>query len=321
MIAMERSDKDSNKTFYNTQRDEDRRRFVEQPSKRYMGETLVDWIVPQLERGDRVLDVAGGSGTYASLIARTAGVSVVGVDISESMVRQRREDPSLPFNLVGDMEALPFASESFDAVIFVAALHHVPDALPALCEARRVLRPGGRMFAREPNSLRAGRASAAPIAGVSKEFRISLAYLADRARQAGFEVDEATGLLLTMRLVRRIVRSPSLGLYHTTHAADRVLGLIPGIDRLGEQCMLAATRPGPGGRESRDRAEVELADLLACPACEGRLVAGCDSFSCPACGSSYPVNDGVPMLLTGERRQHVSGGSPGDQASTASHPG
>ena len=107
-----------------------------------------------LRPGDTLLDVAGGSGTYASAIVRTLPVSVVGVDISESMVRQRFEDPLLEHNVVGDMEALPFRDGSFDAVMFVAALHHVPQPLRALEEARRVLRPGGRLFAFEPSSFR-----------------------------------------------------------------------------------------------------------------------------------------------------------------------
>ena len=77
------------------------------------------------------------------------------VDISPGVIAVRGEDPLLPENVVGDMEALPFEDEGFDAAMFIAALHHVPDPLPALSEAARVVRPGGQLFAFEPTSLRA----------------------------------------------------------------------------------------------------------------------------------------------------------------------
>lgn len=48
---------------------------------------------------------------------------------------------------------LPFRAESFDLVAFSSVLHHIPDRLPALAEARRVLRLGGMVFAFDPNLL------------------------------------------------------------------------------------------------------------------------------------------------------------------------
>ena len=154
---MERVDKEENRAFYDTHREHDRRRFEEHPSKAFLSETLVPWVVSALPPGARVADIAGGSGWYASRIVRSAQVTVVGLDISRSMIDQRAEDPMLTENLVGDMEALPFEDASFDAALFVGALHHVPDPLPALREAFRVVRPGGQLFAAEPCSLRVGR--------------------------------------------------------------------------------------------------------------------------------------------------------------------
>jgi hypothetical protein len=63
---MERLDKDSNRAFYDSERADDRRRFEEQPSKAFLAETLVPWVVSALEPGARLLDIAGGSGAYAS---------------------------------------------------------------------------------------------------------------------------------------------------------------------------------------------------------------------------------------------------------------
>src|SRR5205085_372102 len=127
--AVERPDRESNKAFYDSERENDRARFAREPSKLHTAELLVPWVKSCLRPGDRVLDIAGGSGSYASAIARAASVDVVGVDISESMIRQRLEDPLLEHNVVGDMEALPFRDGLFDAALFVAALHHVPDPL------------------------------------------------------------------------------------------------------------------------------------------------------------------------------------------------
>ena len=138
---MDRADKDLNRAFYDTEREDDRERFHKHPSKVFLTETLVPWVTSLVEPGARIVDIGGGSGAYASRIVRAAPVTVVGLDISESMVQQRAEDPLLPENVVGDMEALPFADGEFDAALFVGCLHHVPDPLPALREAHRVAAP------------------------------------------------------------------------------------------------------------------------------------------------------------------------------------
>src|SRR5262249_45820582 len=84
---------ESKRQFYNREREQDRERFDREPSKLHTAELLVPWVTSCLRAGDTLLDIAGGSGAYASAIARALPVKVVGVDISESMVRQRAEDP------------------------------------------------------------------------------------------------------------------------------------------------------------------------------------------------------------------------------------
>jgi len=198
-----------------------------------------------LRPGDRLLDVAGGSGSYASAIVRALPVTVVGVDISESMIRQRFEDPLLEQNLVGDMEALPFPDESFDAVMFVAALHHVPEPLRALQEAHRVLRPGGRLFALEPSSVRAAGKGARPVAGMAHEFAVSAWWLAAQMREAGFDVEHVRMRNLSVRVLSLVARRSSTALFHACDALDRVLSRVPGLGRFAETGLLQAVKPGP----------------------------------------------------------------------------
>jgi SAM-dependent methyltransferase len=239
---MDRADKDLNRAFYDTERDDDRLRFEEQPSKMFMAETLVPWVISRVPPDARIVDIAGGSGAYASRIVRAATVSVVGLDISESMIRQRGEDPLLPENVVGDMEALPFADGEFDAALFVGCLHHVPDPLPALREAHRVVREGGTLFAAEPCSMRVGSAGIAPVPGHPHEFRFSMSYLLGRIREAGFAVDNVQGKRMTLRFARPILRSPGIGAFRAADRVDRALTLVPGVVRFAELALVHAHR-------------------------------------------------------------------------------
>lgn len=243
MALMRRPEKEVNRAFYNEQRLDERSRYAEAPSKVHAASLLVPWVVSHLRQGDRVIDIAGGAGTYASQIVRAVPVSVVGVDISESMVAQRAADPMLAVNVVADMETLPFDPETFDAALFAACLHHVPDPLPSLREAWRVLRPGGQVFAFEPSSVRAGRAGSRPIQGHELEFRMSGRWLAGRMRTAGFEVVDVRWHRISARALRRILARDTLRVYRAGDRLDRVLRLVPRMGQLGEVVMLRARKP------------------------------------------------------------------------------
>jgi len=242
---VERQDKESNRRYYDAhaQAADDRRLFALEPHRRHSLELIVPWVVAALRPGDRVLDAGGGSGAYASRIVRAAPVTVVGLDISAELVRQRGEDPLLTENVVGDMEALPFPAESFDAALFVAALHHVPDALVPLREAWRVLRPGGRLFVYEPCSLRAGANGVRSIPEEPKEFRFSIGWLERRIRDAGFEIDDVRTRRLALRALDVFTVRYPLAVFRFGDAVDRVLLRIPPLARLGAAGMVRASKP------------------------------------------------------------------------------
>ena len=94
--------------------------------------------------GDRVLDLAAGTGTSSAPLA-DRGVLVVPCDLSFGMLAVgKRRRPDLGF-VNGDATRLPFADASFDAVTISFGLRNVVDPAGALTEMLRVTRPGGRL--------------------------------------------------------------------------------------------------------------------------------------------------------------------------------
>lgn len=98
----------------------------------------IDRLAP-LGPGDRVLEVGCGRGHLTKALARR-GVDIVGIDANP------RAEEVAASGLVRHMsaEALDFDDESFDAVVAVHSIEHIPPLAQALGEMVRVLRPGGR---------------------------------------------------------------------------------------------------------------------------------------------------------------------------------
>lgn len=107
--------------------------------------------------GERILDLAGGTGDVAALLAGRVGRtgSVVVADINRSMLgvgRERLDGRGLVGNVTyaqANAERLPFAEGSFDCVTMAFGLRNVTHKEAALAETLRVLRPGGRLLVLE----------------------------------------------------------------------------------------------------------------------------------------------------------------------------
>src|SRR5207244_3020076 len=94
--------------------------------------------------GTRVLDAGCGAGG-ASVLAAGRGAHVNGLDAAEALLAiARARVPDADFR-AGDLDALPYADGTFDAVIAADVLQYVADPVAALRELRRVCTPEGRM--------------------------------------------------------------------------------------------------------------------------------------------------------------------------------
>ena len=118
------------------------------PWRTFTRRVVFPWALPKGALGGDVLELGSGSGANAvELLDRYPEVRLTATDVDPAMVETAR------VHLMGfgdraqvqqaDATELPFADESFDAVVSFIMLHHVIDWEGALREAARVLRPGG----------------------------------------------------------------------------------------------------------------------------------------------------------------------------------
>ncbi len=125
-------------------------------------DAMMDWLAPR--DGQRLLDVAGGTGDIAfRFLRRAPRASAVVCDLTAPMLdegRRRADAARLADRLdwvVGDAMALPFESGTFDVYTISFGIRNVTRIPDALAEAFRVLRPGGRLmvleFSQMPNAM------------------------------------------------------------------------------------------------------------------------------------------------------------------------
>lgn len=190
----------------------------------------------ELQPGETVLDLGSGAGIDCFVAANRVGADgrVIGVDMTPEMVERARRNarqgdyPQVEFRL-GEIEHLPVADRSVDAIISNCVINLVPDKGQAFREAFRVLKPGGRLsvsdivlLADVPAELQASTESyVACLAGaVHRDTYVAL------LREAGFDdvviEDErrfALGDVLSEDLIREMREQTGLSSQRMQEAA------------------------------------------------------------------------------------------------------
>jgi len=200
-----------------------------------------------LAPGARVADLGCGSGVFTNLLQQ-AGYRSTGLDLSPKLIGiARAKFPAVEFQ-EGDVEHLPFASASLDGVLLSGIVHHLPDCSRCAAEVFRVLRPGGRFVAFDPNRMNPFmwlyRDRSSPFyssVGVTANERPVLAHeVAGVFRQAGFSVH--TEYLSDLRY-RYIASSRMRWLLPAYNAIDGVLFAPTFMQRFRAFVLTSGERP------------------------------------------------------------------------------
>jgi len=135
---------DKMRAFFDSMAGQLGRDYVPGKSWKSLAEAFLHLLPPMV-----IADLGSGDGGSAVLLSRNA-VRVIGVDSSEKMLDVARDQSrhagiaNIEFRL-GEMEQVPIDDTSVDLVFFSQSLHHAAHPERALCEAARILRPGGRI--------------------------------------------------------------------------------------------------------------------------------------------------------------------------------
>ncbi len=157
---------------------------------RLVGSRHIGFLSRSLPRGARVLDVGCGRGVILGSLA-DRGFEVHGVEISPEATRG--SDPRAKVRIAPRLADAGFDADFFDEIVIWHVLEHVGEPRETLAEARRILRPGGRLIVAVPNfSSAQARWSGAAWFHLDLPrhlFHFPLATLRELVRSCGFEIE------------------------------------------------------------------------------------------------------------------------------------
>ena len=229
----------------------------------YLDEVLQE--VVDLEKLGGVAEVCCGTGEAFALFEDSISKGV-GIDVSSSMLHKGKSsfDNSRLHFVQGDATQLPLAEDSFDTVIMLGGVHHVPDRIALFLHVFKILKPGGSYIWREPVSdfwlwkfLRAIVYRLSPILDHATERPLTWNETVPLLEETGFEVQNwrtcgffgfcifmNSDVLFFNRLFRFIP-----GIRHITKASARFddwCTNLPGLRRAGLQVVGKAIKPAKG---------------------------------------------------------------------------
>jgi SAM-dependent methyltransferase len=204
--------------------------------------------------GQRCVDLGCGTGAFTRRL-RVFGLDLLGVDISpRSVERARSSEDGIRYE-VGDITATDLAEDTFDIAALSGVLHHITsgaDRIRAMREAWRILRPGGRLFAFDPNahspSMFLYRDPRSPLYSsegkTENEVLLKRDELTGELRESGFVGVRVHGISGTpFKYVKgRVARLllPAYAVY------EELVRLSPWEGRLGTFLISTATKPERG---------------------------------------------------------------------------
>jgi SAM-dependent methyltransferase len=171
---------------------------------------FIEWL--SLTSRSRVLDVACGSGVTTLRIAQRTGCSVVGIDMHESAIAEARSatiraglSTRARFERADGAGKQPFDDASFDGLVCIDAINHLPNRQSVLAEWARILRPGGVLVFTDPIVV------TGPLTREEMLIRSSIGFFLfvppgtdeQLMREAGFEVTDVVDRTENMAIIAR----------------------------------------------------------------------------------------------------------------------